>query len=91
MQVMKHGAAVFFLAVWAVVAGWISPATAQQSDSVVKLENPLGPQGAISFRIQTDKEYHTGPKAEPITVDILDIPEIAKVRFSDRSLLSDRW
>ena len=89
---MKHGAAVFFLTVWAVVASWISPATAQQSDSVVKLENPLGPQGAVSFRIETDQEYRNGPKAKSVTVDILEIPGIAKVRFSQSSTVCElQW
>jgi len=89
---MKHGTAVFFLAVWSAMAGWVSPVTAQQSDSIVKIENPLGPQGAISFRIQTDKEYCSGPKAKPITVDILEIPGIAKVRFSQSSTVCElQW
>jgi len=89
---MKHGAAVFFLAVWAAVTGWAFPATAQQSGSIVKFKEPVGPQGAVSFRIQTDKEYHTGPKAKPVTVDVLEIPEIAKVRFSQSSTVCElQW
>jgi len=89
---MKRGAGVFLLTAWVVMTGWAFPATAQQSGSVVKFENPLGPQGAISFRIQTDKEYHTGPKAKPVTVDILEIPGIAKVRFSQSSTVCElQW
>jgi hypothetical protein len=86
MQVIKHGAAIIFLAVWA------SSAAGQQSDSVVKLKGLLGPQGTISFRTQTDKDYHTGPKAKPLTVDILEIPGIAKVRFSQSSTVCElQW
>jgi hypothetical protein len=89
---MKYSAAVFFLAVWVVVAGWIPSATAQQSDSAVKLEKPLGSQGAVSFRVQTDTGYHTGPKATPVTIDILDIPEIARVRFAQSSTVCElQW
>jgi len=96
---MKHGAGIFLLAgrvimtaAWVVMTGWAFPATAQQTGSIVKLENSLGPQGAISFQIQTDKEYHTGPKVKPVTVDILEIPGIAKVRFSQSSTVCElQW
>jgi len=92
MEVTKRRAAAFFLALVTAVAGWIFPATAQHRDSVVKLETPLGPQGTISFRMQTDKEYHTGPKAKPVNVDILEIPGIAKVRFSQASTVCElQW
>jgi hypothetical protein len=89
---MKYGAAVFILAAWAATAGWAFPATAQQSSATVKIESPLGPQGAISFRIETDQEYHTGPKVKPVTVDILEIPGIAHVRFSQSSTICElQW
>jgi hypothetical protein len=89
---MKHGAGIVLLIAWVVMTGWAFPATPQQSGSIVRFQNPLGPQGAISFRIQTDQEYHTGPKVKPITIDILDIPGIAKVRFSQSSTVCElQW
>ncbi len=89
---MKRSAGFFLLTAWAVMAGWSFHATAQQNDSVVKFKEPLGPQGAISFRIETDQEYRNGPKAKPVTVEILDIPEIAKVRFSQSSTVCElQW
>jgi hypothetical protein len=92
VQAMKHGAGVFLLTAWVVMTGWAFSATAQQSGSIVKFETPLGPQGAISFRMQTDKEYHTGPKVKPVNVDILEIPGVAKVRFSQSSTVCElQW
>ena len=89
---MKYGTVVFFLLASAAVAGWASHATAQQNDSVIKFEKPLGPQGSISFRIETDQEYQNGPKAKPVTVDILEIPGIAKVRFAQSSTVCElQW
>ena len=89
---MKHGEGVLLITACVVMTGWAFHAAAQQGESVVKLENSLGPQGAISFRIQTDQEYHTGPKVKPVTVDILEIPGIAKVRFSQSSTVCElQW
>ena len=89
---MKRAAVVSCVAALAIMAGGSFHATAQQNDSVIKIENPLGPQGAIGFRVQTDTEYHTGPNAKTIAVDILEIPEIAKVRFSQSSTVCElQW
>ena len=91
-QAMKYGTVVFFLLASATMAGWASHATAQQNNSVIKIEKPLGSQGIISFRIETDQGYHNGPKAKPVTVDILEVPGIAKVRFAQSSTVCElQW
>jgi len=89
---MKHGGRVLFLAAWVTMAAWPFSVNAQESGSIVKLESPLGPQATISFRIQTDKDYHTGQRVKPVAIDVLDIPGVGKVRFSQSATVCElRW
>ena len=56
------------------------------------LSEPLGQQGTITFQIKTGKEYHTGSGANPITVDILEIPEVATLQFKQASTVCElQW
>ena len=92
MCLRKRGVATAYLLTWAAISGLAWHAAAQQGESTVKLEKPLGHRGAISFQIQTDKDYHTGPKVKSVTIDILEIPGIAKIRFSQSSTVCElQW
>jgi hypothetical protein len=88
----KGGMAVFLFVVLAVIAAWMFPATGQQNDTTVRFDTHTDTQGAVSFRIQTDQEYHTGQKVKSIGIDILEIPGIAKVRFLQSSTICElQW
>ncbi len=92
VRTMKRRTKLLLWAVLALMAGWAVYTGVQQRCSVITLENPLGAQGTISFRIQTDQEYHTGKKVKSARVDILDIPGIATVRFSQSSTVCElQW
>jgi hypothetical protein len=92
VQALTRAAGSLMLAALAVTAVWPEPAAAQQNDSTITFEHPTGAQGFISFRLQTDRDYHTGKKVPDIHMDLLEIPGIAKVRFSQSSTVCElQW
>jgi hypothetical protein len=89
---MKRRTKLLLLTVLAVMAGWAFSTAVRQRYSVLKLENPTGTQGTISFQIRTDQDYHTGKKVKSAQVDILDMPGIATVCFSQSSTICElQW
>ncbi|MCD6288360.1 MAG: DUF1961 family protein [Candidatus Hydrogenedentes bacterium] len=41
-----------------------------------------GPRGTVSFIVAPSRSFHNGPTAENIKVNVLDIPGLAKITFS---------
>ena len=67
-------AAVLTLGCYAVSAG------AENSPAVVFPE-PIAQQGTIAFEVRTTEAYRTGPDSEAVTVDLLELPGLARCRF----------
>jgi hypothetical protein len=68
-------AAVLTLCCWSVAT-----VRAEHSPAVVFPE-PIAQQGTIAFEVRTTQAYRTGPDSKDVTVDLLELPGLARCRF----------
>ncbi|MFP4499682.1 MAG: DUF1961 family protein [Candidatus Hydrogenedentota bacterium] len=59
---------------------------------MVAFDKPLGAQGTVAFTMMTDQAYYTGPEAKTHSIEILEVPGVAQVRFAQsRTVCELQW
>ena len=58
----------------------------------LRFKTPLGPQGTVAFRLRTTEAYRTGPLAQHVACELLELPGVATCDFEQSSTVcSLRW
>lgn len=75
-------AAVLMLGCYAV------PAVAETPRAIV-FDEPIGQQGTITFKVRTTQAYRTGPDRKAVTVDLLELPGLARCRLAQSTTVCE--
>ena len=79
---VSEGAAVAGAAAVLTLLCWsVAPIRAENSPAVVFPE-PIAQQGTIAFEVRTTEAFRTGPNSKAVTVDLLELPGLARCRFA---------
>jgi len=81
MSNQKPCAAVASVALCSLLLFWPFSAAAHEPSREFKFEKPLGQQGTISVRVQTDQAYQNGPGSKVVSFNVFEIPGVAKCSF----------
>jgi hypothetical protein len=65
------------------------PELVADEEGVVKLETQIGVTGTLSFTVRTDQAYHTGPGVKPVSIELIEIPKVASVRYTQTSMIGE--
>ena len=58
----------------------------------LRFQTPLGPQGTVAFRLRTTEAYRTGPSAQKVACELLELPGVATCDFEQSTTVcSLRW
>jgi len=60
-----------------------------ETHPAVVFDEPIAQQGTIAFEIRTTQGYRTGPDSIAVTLELLEIPGLARCRFSQSTTVCE--